>query len=305
VPPPAQSPVADRFTAVQLANLAAQLRAASTGETISVDAFTQVMCRLGSASFDAPSPLVPQAWMPLGAPAYQRLGERFCAGGSTLLGWPEVVVVLAALEPPSEKAIGEMLLAAASIAGRTDLLPAEPPAEGAEPPPPPAARATLKLTREQLAQLPLWFETGAVQSDGYSVEGALKALFFDMLEAGGELDLQQLLLYCCDTPGKAFAVLGFQTQAMLALDGLYELLHREPRAGALDPPEHTDAFSRSALQRLFTQLKLGEAERAPYGLVAAHPAGATLLTQCVSYTAKGAYELVAAELASAGQALKI
>ena len=54
--------------------------------------------------------------------------------------------------------------------------------------------------QQQLEQLPLWFETGAVQPDGYSVEGALKALLFEMLESGGEVDLQQLLLYCCDSP---------------------------------------------------------------------------------------------------------
>ena len=44
--------------------------------------------------------------------------------------------------------------------------------------------------------------------------------------------------------------------------GLHELLHREPRGSALGAPDHTDPFSRPALQRLFTQLKLGEAERA-------------------------------------------
>ena len=308
VPPPTQATLSDRFTVVQLANLASKLRAASGGEMISIEAFTQVMCRLNSASFDAPLALVPPAWLPLGAPAYTRLGERFCAAGSKQLGWVEVVIALANLEPLSEAAAAETVLAAASIAGRSDLLPdasPEPPAEGEAPPPPPPPRANLKLTREQLAALPLWFEMGEVQADGYSVDAALKDTLFDMLESGGELDVQQLLLYCCDAPAKAFAVLGFQTQSMLCLDGLYALLHREPAVDNVEPPDHTDVFSRPALQRLFTLLKLGEAERAPHGLVASHPAGAALLNQCVAYTAKGAYELIAAELATAGQALKL
>jgi len=293
-PPPAQKPMPDRFTAAQLSGLAAKLRAAASGELISIEAFTQVMCRLGSASFDSESPLLPPTWLPLGAPAYTKLAQRFCAEGSSLLGWPEVVVALAALEPLTEKAISEVLSAAASIAAAE-----APPAEEGAPPP------ELRLTREQLSELPLWFETGATQPDGYSVEGALKGLLFDLLAKGGKLDMQQLLLYCSDSPTKAFAVLGYTSQAMLSLEGIFTLLHREPPPSGVEVPEHTDTFSRAALARLFTQLKLGEAELAPYGLVAAHPAGAELLSKCVSYTPKGVYELVAEQLSTAGQALKI
>ena len=99
----------------------------------------------------------------------------------------------------------------------------------------------------------------------------------------GKVDLQQLLLYCCDSSEKAFAVLGFATKNMLTIDGLYELLHREPATPGLEPPEHLDPFSKAALKRLFDELKLGEAEKAPCPLVAKHPAGAALLEACISY----------------------
>ena len=92
---------------------------------------------------------------------------------------------------------------------------------------------------------------------------------------------------------------------MLSIDGLYALLHREPLPSGVELPEHTDVFSRATMQRLFTLLKLGEGERAPYALVAAHPAGADLFARCVSYVPKNVYGLVEEQLAGAGTALKI
>lgn len=121
----------------------------------------------------------------------------------------------------------------------------------------------------------------------------------------GTLDLQQLLLYACDSSEKAFAVLGFASSKMLTLDGLYELLHREAAPAGLEKPEHIDAFSRSALRRLLVELKLGEAESAPCPLVSKHPAGAALLGACVSYVPKDAYGLVSELVNGAGTALKI
>ena len=92
---------------------------------------------------------------------------------------------------------------------------------------------------------------------------------------------------------------------MLSLEGLYELLHREPAAAGFEPPEHLDAFSRAALKRLFNELKLGETEKAPCPLVAKHPAGAALLGACVSYVPKDAYGLVSDLVTGAGTSLKI
>ena len=131
VPPPAQLSVADRFTAAQLAGLAAKLRAGSTGQLISAEGLTTILSRLASASFDAASVLVPEAWLPLGSPAFSKLSARFCAPGSQQLGWPELVIALADLEPITEAGIVETLHAAASIAGREDLLP--PPADADNP----------------------------------------------------------------------------------------------------------------------------------------------------------------------------
>ena len=88
-------------------------------------------------------------------------------------------------------------------------------------------------------------------------------------------------------------------------DGLYELLHREPATPGLEPPEHLDPFSKAALKRLFDELKLGEAEKAPCPLVAKHPAGAALLEACISYKPKKPYEQVASLVASAGSSLMI
>lgn len=92
---------------------------------------------------------------------------------------------------------------------------------------------------------------------------------------------------------------------MLSIDGLFDLLHRERLPTRIQQPEHSDVFSRPTLQRLFTLMKLGEDELAPHALVAAHPAGAELLSRCVSYTPKHIYGFVAAHLATAGQALMI
>jgi hypothetical protein len=139
------------------------------------------------------------------------------------------------------------------------------------------------------------------------VSGALKALLFDLLSSAddGLLDLQQLLLYTCDTPAKAFAVLGFASRRMLTLEGLYELLHREKANDGLDAPDHLDPFSRAVLKRVFTELKLGETEAAPYSLVVGHPAGASLLGACSSYTPKDAYGLISELVNGAGSSLKI
>jgi len=181
-------------------------------------------------------------------------------------------------------------------------------AAATEAPPTVAPRAGLALDRTQYDSLTLWFEVGAAPAaDGYSVEAALKALLFDMLvdPAGGTVDLQQLLLYACDTPEKAFAVLGFATQRMLSIAGLYELLHREPVAKGLEPPEHLDQFSMAALKRLFEELKLNESERAPCPLVAKHPAGAALLSACISYVPKKPYALVSKVVHNAGTSLKV
>jgi hypothetical protein len=314
VPKPSQPPVADRFTVVQLAGLATRLREASGGLKISAQATEAILCRLGAAGFDAASPPLPEAWWPLGPPAYAKLAGLFCADGSPELAWPEVVFTLAAVAPPTEDELVANLTEAATLLGRADLLPQpppEPPAEGAEAPPAPPslpARASLLLDRDAYDTLPLWFQAGAApQGDGYSVEGALKALLFDMLAdpTTGKLDLQQLLLYACDGADKAFAVLGFASSKMLGLDGLYELLHREPAPAGFEPPEHLDPFSRAALKRLFVELKLGETERAPFPLVSKHPAGAALLGACTSYVPKDAYGLVSDLVNNAGASLKI
>ena len=152
-----------------------------------------------------------------------------------------------------------------------------------------------------------------LQPDGYSVSDALKAVLFDTLAdaATGTLDLQALLLYACDSAAKAFAVLGFfgAQEAgckMLSLDGVYEVLHRECTEGSLTAAEHHDPFSRSALARLFTELKIdAESEAASYAQVVAHPAGAALFGLCTSYSPKGAYDLVEELLDAAGNSLKI
>ena len=309
VPKPAQPPIEDRFTVIQLAGLATKLKAAASGLSLSADAAAGVFGRLGAAGFDAASPPLPAAWWPLGPPAYAKLTKLFCPADAPVLAWPEVVISLAPVAYPTEEELVANLLAAATLLGRTDLLPsaAEPEAEGAEPPPPVPPRAGLLLDKAQYDQLQLWFEAGATpQSDGYSVEGALKELLFELLVSdAGTLDLQQLLLYACDSSEKAFAVLGFASSKMLTLDGLYELLHREAAPAGLEKPEHIDAFSRSALRRLLVELKLGEAESAPCPLVSKHPAGAALLGACVSYVPKDAYGLVSELVNGAGTALKI
>ena len=315
VPKPSQPPIADRFTVVQLAGLATKMREASSSLRLSAEATEAIFCRLGAAGFDAASPPLPEAWWPLGPPAYAKLTGLFCADGAPELAWPEVVLTLAAITPPTEDQLVANLTSAAKLLGREDLLPQPPPeapaAEGdaaAAPPPALPARASLLLDHEAYDSLPLWFEEGATpQADGYSVEGALKALLFDMLadSTSGKLDLQQLLLYACDGAEKAFAVLGFASSKMLTLDGLYELLHREPAVDGVEPPEHLDPFSRAALKRLFVELKLGEAERAPFPLVSKHPAGAALLGACPSYVPKDVYGLVSDLVNNAGASLKI
>ena len=307
VPKPAQPLISDRFTVAQLEGLATKLSAASVGLMLSAEATSAIFCRLGGAGFDAASPPLPEAWWPLGPPAYDKLTALFVAPDATELAWPEVIFALAPLTPPTEGDIVENLIGAATMLGRAELLGPPELAEGeAAPVVPP--RAGLKLNREQYDSLLLWFEAGAEPAaDGYSIEAALKALLFEVLSepSSGTIDIQQLLLYACDTYQKAFATLGFATQAMLTLDGMYELLHREPPPSGIEPPEHLDQFSRAALKRLFVELKLGEAEAAPCPLVLKHPAGARLLGDCPSYVPKDAYGLVTELVQGAGASLKI
>jgi len=303
---------------VQLAGLASKLKAESSHLKLSAETAAAVFGRLGAAGFDAVSPPLPEAWWPLGAPAYTKLTKLFCPPGSPELPWVEVVFALSPLTPPSEDEITANLRAAATLLGRSELLPppAAPanddvePVEGgapAEAPPVLPPRAGLKLNRAQYDELTLWFEVGATpQADGYSVAAALKAMLFEMLsDASAEIDVQQLLLYACDGPEKAFAVLGFASKGMLSIAGLYELLHREPSAAGLEPPDHLDTFSSPALKRLFDELKLGEGEAAPCPLVAKHPAGAALLGACVSYVPKTPYALVETIVNGAGASLKV
>jgi len=222
-------------------------------------------------------------------------------------------MTLASCSLPSEDDLVRMLVDAAGALGRTDLLPdagdapAEYDGDAASAPASVPARAALLLDRAQYDGLTLWFEVGAVpQADGYSVKAKLKSLLFDMLaDSNGRVDLQQLLLYACDEPSKAFAVLGFASQKMLSLDGLYELLHREPAPQGFEPPEHLDPCSRAALRRLFTELKLSEVEQAPYSYMVNHPLGAAMIGSCASYVRKDAYNLVAELVSNAGTSLKI
>lgn len=281
--PPTQLVEPGELSALQLGSLAAKLRLASSGESLQLETFARLMCKLSAAHFDASSPPLPNGWLPLTHAAYTRLGMQFCPQGSQLLGWPEVITKLAKLPPPTEAQVSEMLSAASALAA-VDL-----------------TKKRLLLSREQMGQLNLWFETGKLQPDGYSVDAALKDVLFEMLARNGLLDLQRLLLYCAQSASVGFAILGGASEGMLSLEDLYDLLHREGD----EPAEHSDPFCRPALRRLFTLLKLGEGERAPYSLVAAHPAGAALLAQCVSYTPKRTYELLQEELAAAGQALRL
>jgi len=245
------------------------------------------------------------------------------------VGWPEVAVALSGVRMPSEAELVAVMLAGAKAAGRPELLPghtppAPPPAEegaeaaaaegGGEVPaaPPPAP---LLLSREQWSEVALWFdkskgdaevEAFLGQEEPYPVAAKLKELLFEMLATEQGLDLRQLLLYCCDSPAKAFALIGHQSQGMLSLEQLHALLHREgTEDGALGLPTHSDPFSREALLRLFAELKLDPAERLSYGLVATHPLGQALLEQCSSYTPKGVYALVAELQAQAGPALRM
>ena len=197
-----------------------------------------------------------------------------------------------------------MLEAAAALLGTNVGAPAAAADGGASAAPP---RASLTLERAQYDALSLWFEADvAPQHDGYNVTAELKSLLFEALcDGGSTIDLQQLLLYACDTPSKGFAVLGFHTQRMLSLDGVYELLHRERAGGGLEPPEHLDPYSRAALARLFANLKLSTSERAPYSLVASNPHGADLVGSCESYVPKEPYALVAEITGAAGRSLAI
>ena len=74
-----------------------------------------------------------------------------------------------------------------------------------------AARASLLLDRRGDA-LPLWFKADAAepQPDGYDVTAELKALPSKRCARRADVDLQQLLLYACDSR-KGFAVLGFRS----------------------------------------------------------------------------------------------
>lgn len=160
---------------------------------------------------------------------------------------------------------------------------------------------------EELMEMYHKVQVNTRTSGTYQLTAATKDLLWEALadKAAGTVDMQQLLLYVCDTPAKAFACLGFHTQKMLALDGVYELLHRTPPNGGVEPPEHLDPYSRSVLTRLFTELKLSTSERAPYAAVVSHPAGAKLLGGCAAYTPKDVYGKVGEITGAAGRSLMI
>ena len=87
---------------------------------------------------------------------------------------------------------------------------------------------------------------------------------------------------------------------------LYALTHRDaPAGGAAELPPFADPLGREALRLLFSELKIAEDERVPYGLLADHPLGTRLLERCVSYEPKEPYALVAQMHAHAGDALKM
>jgi hypothetical protein len=167
------------------------------------------------------------------------------------------------------------------------------------------ARVGLKLSKAQYDELPLWIQEGRppVPSGAYDVIGATKAVLFEALSVDDTVDVQQLLLYACDTPAKAFACLGFHTQRMLDVAGMYELLHRTPAASSLEPPEHLDPYSRATLARLFTDLKLSKTDKAPYAAVVSHPSGAAMLRGCVAYKPKDVYAKVGEITGAAGRSL--
>ena len=317
IPPPQESPKADRFTVAQLRGLMAKLGAASDGAFLDPTSFTEVLCRLGAAGFDATSAPLPEMWWPLGPPQYAKVSALFSPPGAPArLAWREVIFALAALPPPSEDDLVNMLIAAARLLGRNDLLSAsaqqeEVVMEKTEPAAAPVAtaRVSLVLTREQFAELPLWCDSLLDSSDGggYDMITAVRNLLFDTLADAttGSVDLQQLLLYACDSISKAFAVLGFHTQCNLSLDGIYELLHREQARTAVELPEHLDPYSRAALTRLFTDLKLSTTERAPYATIVSHPNGVAMLGGCTAYMIKDVYGKVSEVTAAAGRSLTI
>ena len=76
-------------------------------------------------------------------------------------------------------------------------------------------------------------------------------------------------------------------------------------APGFEPPEHLDPYSRPALTRLFTNLKLAESDKAPCALVASNPHGAELLASCESYVPKDIYGLVDQITTAAGRSLAI
>ena len=292
VPPPRQDPLADQFTVVQLQRLAKSLKASADGAFLTGSALKDVLSRLGAAGFDASSPPLPEQWWPLGPSQYEQLVALFCLPGSPQVAWADVLFALAALPPPSEGAIVKMLNAAAALAGKH--LDATMP-----------ARVGLKLSKAQYDELPLWIQEGRppVPPGAYDVIGATKAVLFEALSVDDTVDVQQLLLYACDTPAKAFACLGFHTQRMLDVAGMYELLHRTPAASSLEPPEHLDPYSRATLARLFTDLKLSKTDKAPYAAVVSHPSGAAMLRGCVAYKPKDVYAKVGEITGAAGRSL--
>jgi len=292
VPPPRQDPLADQFTVVQLQRLAKSLKASADGAFLTGSALKDVLSRLGAAGFDASSPPLPEQWWPLGPSQYEQLVALFCPPGSPQVAWADVLFALAALPPPSEGAIVKMLNAAAALAGK-HLDPTMP------------ARVGLKLSKAQYDELPLWIQEGRppVPPGAYDVIGATKAVLFEALSVDDTVDVQQLLLYACDTPAKAFACLGFHTQRMLDVAGMYELLHRTPAASSLEPPEHLDPYSRATLARLFTDLKLSKTDKAPYAAVVSHPSGAAMLRGCVAYKPKDVYAKVGEITGAAGRSL--
>jgi len=95
--------------------------------------------------------------------------------------------------------------------------------------------------------------------------------------------------------------------AMLSMDDLYAMLHRDdpPGRAELSAPEYADPLSKAALARLWEELSLCETERVPHALVARHPLGRSLLAACSAYTPKDSYALIASLHEQASNALKM
>jgi len=408
-PPPAPPPVEEatdslRFNVSQLAALGGQLKKAASGHLIRATTLSALLEQLAAGSFDAAAPPLPAMWRPLPPSAFSRLASLFAAGEPPLVAWPALVASLAPVARPTAAVVSEALGHAARVlredaaekaaveaaeaaeaaeteaeeegdaseaeasieaeAGEAGSLEEAAEGEAGEASAAPSRRALL-LSRAQFDRVPLWFEDA--QSEGAA---SLKGALWDLLSADGTIDLAVLLLYFCDRPEPAFAVLGShqggdaggeiadeaasQAQlsprvgqedptaasadwialpkrydaeragsgnaesgaasggerasvAMLSMDDLYAMLHRDdpPGRAELSAPEYADPLSKAALARLWEELSLCETERVPHALVARHPLGRSLLAACSAYTPKDSYALIASLHEQASNALKM